>query len=30
VRYRLERARQELDEAHALRAVGQTEGSFTR
>jgi heme exporter protein C len=30
VRYRLERARQELDEAHALRAVGQAEGSFSR
>ena len=30
VRYRLERARQDLDEAHALRAVGRAEGSFTR
>jgi heme exporter protein C len=30
VRYRLERVRQQLDEAHALTAVGQTEGSFTR
>ena len=30
VRYRLERAHQDLDEAHALRAVGRAEGSFTR
>jgi heme exporter protein C len=30
VRYRLERTRQQLDEAHALKAVGQAEGSFTR
>ena len=30
VRYRLERARQDLDEAHALRAVGRAERSFTR
>ena len=30
IRYRLERTRQQLDEAHALKAVGQAEGSFTR
>ena len=30
VRYRLEITRQLLDEAHALKAVGQAEGSFTR
>jgi heme exporter protein C len=30
VRYRLEITRQQLDEAHALKAVGQAEGSFTR
>jgi len=30
VRYRLEIIRQQLDEAHALKAVGQAEGSFTR
>ncbi len=30
VRYRLEIVRQQLDEAHALKAVGQAEGSFTR
>ncbi len=30
VRYRLETARQQLDEAHALKAVGQAEGSVTR
>ncbi|HYN14949.1 MAG TPA: hypothetical protein VES66_04060, partial [Terriglobales bacterium] len=30
VRYRLEIVRQQLDEAHALKAVGQTEGSVTR
>jgi heme exporter protein C len=30
VRYRLERTRQQLDEAHALKAVSQAEGSYTR
>ena len=30
VRYRLEVFRQQLDEAHALRAVGRAEGSVTR
>ncbi len=30
IRYRLERTRQQLDEAHALKAVGQAEGSFTQ
>jgi len=29
VRYRLEIVRQQLDEAHALKAVGRAEGSFT-
>ena len=30
VRYRLEIVRQQLDEAHALKAVGRAEGSFAR
>jgi heme exporter protein C len=30
VRYRLERARQDLDQAHALKAVGHAEGGVTR
>jgi len=30
VRYRLEIIRQQLDQAHALKAVGRTEGSLTR
>ncbi len=30
VRYRLERTRQQLDEQHALKAVAQTEGSYSR